>query len=147
VKIRNGHSCLLWSDCWCDEILLNKLSELYSFAKNKAILVNKASTQLQLSHFFQLATVRNSFCPNAVLQLIFEGTNFTDTNDAWSTIGSSDILSSANIYKKIIGSHQVHDAFKWTWKSFSQPRHKVFSWLLIKDRLHTKKYSKKKHGS
>ena len=36
-KVEMDSPVFYGSDCWCDEILLNKLSELYSFATNKAI--------------------------------------------------------------------------------------------------------------
>jgi hypothetical protein len=35
--------------------------------------------------------------------------------------------------------------FKWLWKSKCQPKHKVFFWLLLKDRLNTRNILKRKN--
>ena len=36
------------------------------------------------------------------------------------------------------GHSEIDSAFSWLWKSYYQPKHKVFFWLLIKDRLSTR---------
>ena len=41
-------------------------------------------------------------------------------------------------YKAIIGHRQVHSLFKWLWKAKCQMKHKVFFWLLLKDRINTR---------
>jgi len=48
-------------------------------------------------------------------------------------------------YKKLIGHQQIHPAYKWLWKSFCQPKQKVFCWLLFKDRLSTRNLLRRKH--
>lgn len=39
----------------------------------------------------------------------------------------------------------VHPAFKWIWKSACQWKHKVFFWLLLKDRLSTRNLLKRRN--
>jgi hypothetical protein len=47
-------------------------------------------------------------------------------------------FSAAKAYKALIGHKCVHLAFKWIWKSKCQMNHKVFFWLLLKDRINTR---------
>jgi hypothetical protein len=37
-----------------------------------------------------------------------------------------------------MGNQWTHPIFTWLWKSKCQPEHKVFFWLLLKDRLNTR---------
>ena len=39
----------------------------------------------------------------------------------------------------------VHPVFNWIWASPCQPKHKVFFWLLLKDRLSTRNILRRKH--
>jgi hypothetical protein len=39
------------------------------------------------------------------------------------------------VYAHLIGTHQSLPLFSWLWKSKCQPKHKVFFWLLLKNRL------------
>jgi hypothetical protein len=36
------------------------------------------------------------------------------------------------------GHSEVHAAYSWIWKSCCQLKHKIFLWLLLKDRLSTR---------
>jgi hypothetical protein len=44
-----------------------------------------------------------------------------------------------------MGHSQIHDSYKWLWKSKCQPKHKVFFWLLLKDRLNTRNILRRKN--
>ena len=71
-----------------------------------------------------------------------------DAGDVWTYSGGSSKFKSAVAYRKLLGHQEIDPAFKWLWKSCCQPKHKVFFWLLLKDRLSTKEHSKKKaYGS
>jgi hypothetical protein len=39
-----------------------------------------------------------------------------------------------------MGNQWTHPIFSWLWKSKCQPKHKVFFWLLLKDRLNTRAF-------
>ena len=45
----------------------------------------------------------------------------------------------------MIGTRMIHPAFKWIWTSKCQMKHKVFFWLLLKDRLSTKDILRRKN--
>ena len=47
-------------------------------------------------------------------------------------------FSPSKAYALLIAHRQVHIGIKWLWECFCQPKHKVFFWLLIMDRLRTK---------
>ncbi|GJN37763.1 hypothetical protein PR202_gb26749 [Eleusine coracana subsp. coracana] len=44
-----------------------------------------------------------------------------------------------------MGSESIHPALRWLWKSSCQQKHKVFFWLLIRNRLNTKGLLRRKN--
>ena len=50
----------------------------------------------------------------------------------------SPFFSSSRAYKQLTGHANVPPAFKWLCKNCCQHKHKVFFWLLLKDRLSTR---------
>ena len=48
----------------------------------------------------------------------------------------SDRFASSKVYWLLVGHSVIHPM--WLWKSNCQPKHKVFFWLLIKDKLSTR---------
>ena len=48
-------------------------------------------------------------------------------------------------YRVLIGHTEVHPAFKWIWRSSCQYKHKVFFWILLKDRLSTRELLRRKN--
>jgi hypothetical protein len=65
-------------------------------------------------------------------------------NDAWTYSGGATKFRPTIAYRKMLGHQEVDPAFKWLWKSYCQPKHKVFYWLLLKDRLSTRNILKEK---
>lgn len=59
-------------------------------------------------------------------------------SDQWSYIWGSSVFTASRAYKEIIGHSSVHPLFLAIWNSKCQMKHKVFFWLLLKDRLSTK---------
>lgn len=62
----------------------------------------------------------------------------TEDADIWSYIWGTPKFSASKAYKALNGTRNVHPAFSWLWKSSVQNKHKVFLWLLLKDRLSTR---------
>jgi hypothetical protein len=73
------------------------------------------------------------------------GIALDDSNDVWTYIGGATRFKSSTAYKKLIGHQEIDPAFRWLWRSFCQPKHKVFCWLLLKDRLSTRNILRRKH--
>lgn len=51
----------------------------------------------------------------------------------------------SRIYKALVDHPQPDPAFKWIWKCPCQPKHKVFFWLILKDRLSTRNLLRRRH--
>lgn len=62
----------------------------------------------------------------------------TDDIDNWVYPWGSNIFALARVYKLLIGHTETHPSFIWLWTSKCQPKHKVFFWLLMNDRLSTR---------
>lgn len=48
-------------------------------------------------------------------------------------------------YRQLKGFSTLHPVYRWLWQSSCQNKHKVFFWLLIKDRLSTRELLRRKH--
>ena len=59
-------------------------------------------------------------------------------NDSWTYIWGSSQFSSSKAYKLLTGHTQVDPTFKRLWKTSCQSKHKVFFWLVMKDRKSTR---------
>jgi hypothetical protein len=64
--------------------------------------------------------------------------------DKWLCNASASLFSSQKIYSHLMGNQWTHPIFTWLWKSKCQPKHKVFFWLLLKDRLNTRALLRKR---
>lgn len=88
---------------------------------------------------FQLPLSQQAFVQMQDVQQKMQLHPPTEGNDKWLYSWGSGIFASAKVYRTLIGHPSVHIIFKWLWKCQCQPKHKVFFWLLIKDRLSTRK--------
>lgn len=145
IQIRNGQTCFFWKDKWLNIPLEQNFHEIHSFAKNKLITVNRAFSQDTIIGMFNLPLSQTSFTQMQNLQQIMEATTLENSDDIWSYNGGSNRFSTSRTYRKLIGHQPTDPAFKWIWKSYCQPKHKVFCWLLLKDRLSTRNILRIKH--
>jgi hypothetical protein len=63
--------------------------------------------------------------------------------DIWICEWGQFLASKA--YKFLKGHNQIPRAFLWLWETFCQPKHKVFFWLLMKDRLSARNILRRKN--
>ena len=63
----------------------------------------------------------------------------------WGEGGGSSKFKSVVAYRRLLNHQEINLAFKWLWKSSCQPKHKVFFWLLLKDRLSTRNILRRKY--
>jgi hypothetical protein len=73
------------------------------------------------------------------------GLYWTVHPDTWSYIWNSSFFSVRKAYKQLSGHCHPHPAFKWNWRSSCQNKHKVFFWLLLRDRISTRELLKRKN--
>jgi len=65
--------------------------------------------------------------------------------DVWAYIWNAETFSVNKAYKQLSGFSHPHPAFKWIWKSACQNKHKVFFWLVLKDRISTRELLRRKN--
>lgn len=93
---------------------------------------------------FHLPVSQQSLVQMQNLQADIAQCTLTEHNDKWGYIWGTANFSSARIYKELMDHPVVHPAFRWLWENSCQPKHKVFFWLLLKDRLSTRNLLKRK---
>jgi hypothetical protein len=137
-RSRNMESVLFWQDMWDEKVLKLSYPQLFSFTSMENITLYKVLQQENLHDIFQLPLSEEAYMQycevNVLIKLIQENTD----NDKWKYIWSNENFSTKKAYNHLIGSQGVHPAFRWFWNSSCQPKHKVFFWLLIKNRLNTR---------
>ena len=60
------------------------------------------------------------------------------SKDVWNTIWQGGGFTSRSYYLYCFRDEEVDVAFKWIWQSSCTNKWKVFSWLLLADRLNTR---------
>jgi len=126
VKINSGTSCLLWDDLWGGDVLANKFLELLSFARKRQITFSHGHTQIPLHSLFLLPLSAQAHSQLLLLHDELDEITLNEEPDIWSYIWNSETFSVSKAYKHLSGFCHPHPAFKWTWKSSCQKKHKVF---------------------
>jgi hypothetical protein len=67
--------------------------------------------------------------------------------DVWTYSTQSASYKVQTTYKLLMGHQPVQPVLKWLWKSYCQPKHRVFFWLLMKDRLSIKNILKRRNAT
>ena len=91
----------------------------------------------QLSDVFSLPLSTEAFQHFQQLSEWFNQWQKPDDNDIWTFICDSPFFSTTKAYKALIWHGRTHPLFKRMWKTKCQMKHKVFFWLLLKDRINT----------
>lgn len=145
VQIGNGSTCLLWEDLWGNEILNQQFLELSSFAKNKKISFAEGCAQAQLHSLFHLPLSQQAHAQMLSLQGVLNEINMSEETDRWSYIWNPNKFSVKKTYKHLSGHEVTPPAYNWLWASSCQSKHKVFFWLLLKDRISTRELLQRKN--
>jgi hypothetical protein len=146
IQVKNGTTCFFWKDKWTNQILDEQFPQAHSFARNKVISVKRAFATNEITEIFNLPLSQVAFDQVINIQQIMDSTVLSEpSNDVWTYSGGATKFKSAVAYRKMLVHNDVDQAFRWVWKSFCQPKHKVFYWLLLKDRLSTRNILRRKH--
>jgi hypothetical protein len=145
VNVFDGASCLFWEDLWCDRVLLHHMPELYSFARNTGISLKTAIDAQGPESLLHLPLSNIAYQQLLVVANCLSGLPVSTENDVWTYIWGSPFFSSSKVYIHLTGHRIIHPAFKWLWKSACQNKHKVFFWLLLKDRLSTRELLRRRN--
>jgi hypothetical protein len=114
------------------------MPELFSFARNQFLSINKAKNILDLNSILHLPISQEAYLQLVQLAQMLENVIALNEPDIWNYVWGSPWSSAAKVYTHLIGHRSVHPAFRWLWKSAAQNKHKVFFWLLLHDRLSTR---------
>jgi hypothetical protein len=137
VEVGEGKTTLLWHDNWDGIRKSAQFLELWSFASCKDITIQQA--RMAASHeMFHTPLSAEAFVQFQALNGLLFNLPHNNQRDKWLCNASSSLFSSQNIYSHLMGNQWTHPIFTWLWKSKCQPKHKVFFWLLLKDRLNTR---------
>jgi hypothetical protein len=145
VSVGKGDTCYLWHDLWGGQVFSQDFSELFSFAKNKNQTIHMAKTIENLDSIFHLPLSTEAFGQLVQLAETLENLTDTEERDLWTYIWGSPWFSASKANKNLIGYRFVPPIFKWLWKSAVQMKHKVYFWLLLKDRLSTRNILRRKN--
>jgi len=144
IQHKNGESCLFWQDRWGDQSLSITYPELSSFAKNKNISMATALEQDDMTQLLHLPVSEIAYAQLQNLSHDIAQIQLSTEQDIWKYPWGNTFYSS-RAYKIIVGSSQHLPSIRWIWNCFCQPKHRVFFWLLLKDRLSTRNILKRKN--
>jgi hypothetical protein len=135
VHILNGSSVLFWQGMWGNKVRCLQAAELYSFTTRKNITLEQACQMVHLHENFQLPLSETAFQQYLLISSEIDNLSTNGENNVWPYISGNSTFSVSEAYKVITGHTQTHPVFGWLWNSRCQPKHKVFFWLLLHDRL------------
>ena len=145
AHINDGATCLFWEDCWSGQPLKQTYPELFLFAKKTEISLKDVLAESQIYGFFYLPLSTQAFDQFHELQEILHSLNPSSDFDVWSYIWGGNTFTPKQAYNHLMGSNEAHPIFGWIWKSSYQPKHKVFFWLVLLDKVSTRNLLRRKH--
>jgi hypothetical protein len=145
VRVGDGSTIIFWQDRWNEMIPAQSFPELHSFAINKEITFQRATDHHELIQNFTLPLSTQAFQQLAVLREILDSMTATNSEDVWTYTWGNGLFSTSKAYKVLVGDRGTHPTFLWIWSSKCQMKHKVFFWLLLKDRLSTRDLLRRKN--
>jgi hypothetical protein len=99
---------------WAGQLLNQSFPELFSFAKNKNISIQKARLLFDINNVLHLPISIEAYDQLLLLAQHLENLPESDEN---SICTCSPWFSASKAYKQLIGHRLVHPTFTWLWKS------------------------------
>jgi hypothetical protein len=109
------------------------------------ITLSSVLQQEKISDIFQLPLSEEAYNQYCEIDLMLRAIQGLAENDSWKYIWGNGHFSDKKAYNHLMGSIALHPAFRWLWSSSCQPKHKVFYWLLLKNRLNTRGLLRRKN--
>jgi hypothetical protein len=147
VQLQEGSTVLLWHDMWNNSVRVLHSAELFSYTTQSNMSVHKAKELENLHEIFQLPLSDVAFQQYLALNEELENLPQTQNKDVWTYIWGTAQFSVSKAYKALTGHTPTHPVFNWLWKSKCQPKHKIFFWLLLQDKLNTRDRLRRRHMS
>jgi hypothetical protein len=119
--------------------------QLHSYAKSNKVSLKSILQLDNIQNHFNLPLSEEAYEQFCDLNVLLLSLQANGQDDVWSYVWGTSKFSVQKAYMHFVGSTYVHPAFKWIWKSSCQTKQKVFFWLLLNDRLHTRGLLQKKN--
>jgi len=140
-----GTTVLFWLDVWNDNLLPEKFPRLFTFAKNQKNYVPAFLEPSDLAEHFHLPLSDQAFHEFQELQELVQGIQLNDEGkDQWHYIWGSQKYRSKSFYSHLYRNFQPPRVFPWIWDSRCSNKLRVFTWLLLMNRLNTRNILKRK---
>jgi hypothetical protein len=101
VDLRNGTTCLFWTDMWLDQIPSLSFPELFSFSKKKSITFQRAMTTEPLHNLFHLPLSEPAYDKLLSMEQILNSVELSHEPDSWSYIWGNLHFSSTKAYRQL----------------------------------------------
>ena len=122
----------------------NKFPELASFANNKLLTLAEGHASEPFHSLFQLPLSQQAHQQMIQLWQEVQQLRLNGEPDSWSYLWNSSKFLVQRAYRHLNGHQVTHQVYKWVWASSCQSKHKVFFWLVLKDRISTRELLKRK---
>lgn len=138
----DGKTIQFQHDLWNGNVLKFEYPQLYSYTTKDSITLGKV---LETEALHQLPLSEEAFQQFCDVDVMLQALQHMNNKDQWTYIWGNGNFSSAKAYNQLLCFPTVHPAFQWLWNSSCQLKHKVFFWLLLKDRLKTQGLLRRKN--
>jgi hypothetical protein len=145
ATVADGSTVVLWKDHWNGHVPAQIFPELFSFAKDVNVSFQVAVDRPDFLQNFNLPLSVQAHAQLLELQDLIFNRELLHGNDQWKYSWGNFGFSTSKAYKLLIGERNTHPAFHWIWNSKCQMKHKVFFWLLLRDRLNTRDLLRRKN--
>lgn len=145
IRVGDGSTALFWKVLWLDGILSEQYPQAFSYTK---------LSDVSVMYFLKIDELQTGFHVPLSAQALHEvremqaetmrASSTQNTKDQWECIWGQK-FSSARFYQFYFRDVEADEAFSWIWKSTCTMKLKVFTWLLLADRVNTKNMLKRKH--
>lgn len=133
-------------DVWNGHHLQEKLPRLFTYAKNQRISVAAFLANPHIGEQFHLPLSEQAQQELDELQGMIQNIQMRDENkDKWHYIWGSQHYSANGYYNFSYKNFQPPKPFLWIWDSRCSNKLRVFTWLLLMDRLNTRNILKRKN--
>jgi hypothetical protein len=143
--VGDGSTVMFWPDLWNGNLLQQKFPRHYSFAKNKSISVAAFLQNDNLEQQFFTPLSPQAYQEYLDLQEVIQQTQITTSGkDHWKYIWGDDKYTSSKFYNFPYKNVQPPSPFIWIWNSSCSNKIKIFTYLLLMDRLNARNILKGK---
>jgi hypothetical protein len=135
-----GDTIGLWEDLFAGVVHSHSLPTLFQFAKDPRISLYKLRISDPLIDCFRIPMTRQALNEFIQLRDLIDNFNAStdNSNDGWTYIWGRQSFSSRRYYQFHFSSVSPPRTIPWLWKSKCMPKIKLFTWLLLNDRLNTR---------